>query len=167
MLRAAARARATVPDLVVAIAGAGRDRARLERLAAELAVPTVFLGRVPDDALPLLYGCADVFAMLCRVRWGGLEQEGFGIVFVEAAAAGVAQLAGASGGAAEAVQAGATGFVIDPPTDVQQVSVALVELLRDPELRRRMGSSARARAVREFRYDVLAERLAAALDAVV
>jgi phosphatidylinositol alpha-1,6-mannosyltransferase len=136
-------------------------------LATELDVPAVFLGRVPDAALPLLYGCADVFAMLCRVRWGGLEQEGFGIVFVEAAASGVAQLAGASGGAAEAVEAGITGFVIDPPTDVRQVSTALVELLVDPALRARMGAAARSRAVREFRYDVLTERLAASLDAVV
>ena len=166
MLRAASRARAAVPDLVVAIAGAGRDRARLERMATELDVPAVFLGRVPEEALPSLYGCADVFAMLCRVRWGGLEQEGFGIVFVEAAASGVAQLAGASGGAAEAVAAGVTGFVIDPPTDVQQVSVALIELLRDASMRERMGAAARARAVREFRYDVLTERLSAALDAV-
>jgi phosphatidylinositol alpha-1,6-mannosyltransferase len=167
MLRAAARARASVPEIAVAIAGAGRDRARLERLATELDVPAVFLGRVPDAALPLLYGCADVFAMLCRVRWGGLEQEGFGIVFVEAAASGVAQLAGASGGAAEAVEAGITGFVIDPPTDVRQVSTALVELLVDPALRARMGAAARSRAVREFRYDVLTERLAASLYAVV
>ncbi|HUP73503.1 MAG TPA: glycosyltransferase family 4 protein [Acidimicrobiales bacterium] len=167
MLRAASRARPAVPDLVVAIAGAGRDRARLERMAAELDVPAVFLGRVPDEALPSLYGCADVFAMLCRVRWGGLEQEGFGIVFVEAAAAGVAQVAGASGGAAEAVETGVSGFVIDPPTDVQQVTTALVELLQDATLRDRMGAAARARAVREFRYDVLTERLSAALDAAV
>ena len=167
MLRAASRARASVPDLVVAIAGTGRDRARLERLARELDVPTVFLGRVPDAALPLLYGSADVFAMLCRVRWGGLEQEGFGIVFVEAAAAGVAQLAGASGGAAEAVEAGVTGFVVDPPTDVRQVSAALVDLLSDPALRQRMGAAGRVRAMREFSYDVLTARLSAALDAVV
>jgi phosphatidylinositol alpha-1,6-mannosyltransferase len=166
VLRAAARARAAVPDLVVAVAGAGRDRDRLERMASELGVPTVFLGRVPDPALPALFGCADVFAMICRVRWGGLEQEGFGIVFVEAGAAGVAQLAGASGGAAEAVEDGVTGFVIDPPTDVQQVSTALVRLLRDESLRTRMGSAARARAVREFRYDVLTDRLAGALDGV-
>jgi phosphatidylinositol alpha-1,6-mannosyltransferase len=166
VLRAAARARAAVPDLVVAIAGAGRDRARLERMATELGVPTVFLGRVPDAVLPALFGCADVFAMLCRVRWGGLEQEGFGIVFVEAGAAGVAQLAGASGGAAEAVEDGVTGFVIDPATDAQQVSTALVSLLTDAALRERMGSEARARAVREFRYDVLTDRLATALDGV-
>jgi phosphatidylinositol alpha-1,6-mannosyltransferase len=126
----------------------------------------VFLGRVPDPALPALFGCADVFAMICRVRWGGLEQEGFGIVFVEAGAAGVAQLAGASGGAAEAVEDGVTGFVIDPPTDVQQVSTALVRLLRDESLRTQMGAAARARAVREFRYDVLTDRLAGALQGV-
>ena len=62
-----------------------------------------FLGRVPDHLLNGAHGCADVFAMLCRNRWAGLEQEGFGIVFVEAAAAGVPQVAGNSGGAAEAV----------------------------------------------------------------
>ena len=65
---------------------------------------------MPDDDLPSLYGCADVFAMLCRNRWGGLEQEGFGIVFLEAAACGVPQVAGASGGAAEAVVDGETGW---------------------------------------------------------
>ena len=74
-----------------------------------------FLGRVPDDrGLPALYGCADAFAMLCRNRWLGLEQEGFGIVFLEAAAAcGVPQVAGRSGGsAAEAVIDGVTGTLV-------------------------------------------------------
>ena len=61
------------------------------------------LGRVPEPDLPALYGSADVYAMLCRNRWAGLEQEGFGIVFLEAAACGVPQVAGDSGGAAEAV----------------------------------------------------------------
>ena len=63
--------------------------------AEELGAPVTFLGRIPNADLPPLYGCADVFAMLCRNRWGGLEQEGFGIVFLEAAACGVAGVAGA------------------------------------------------------------------------
>ena len=71
--------------------------------------------RVANDDLPALYGCADVFTMLCRNRWGGLEQEGFGIVFVEAAACGVPQVAGDSGGAAEAVVDGVTGRRGAPP----------------------------------------------------
>jgi phosphatidylinositol alpha-1,6-mannosyltransferase len=118
------------------------------------------LGRVPDDDLPELYGCADVFAMLCRNRWGGLEQEGFGIVFLEAAACGVPQLAGNSGGAAEAVVDGGTGVVVDRPSDVGSVARALARLVDDPERRRAMGSAARARAVADFGYDVLAARLA-------
>ena len=64
----------------------------------------------PTTTCPPLYGCADVFAMLCRNRWGGLEQEGFGIVFLEAAAAGVPQVAGRSGGSHEAVVDGETGL---------------------------------------------------------
>ena len=72
----------------------GPGPARLERLVARTGAPVRLLGRVPDDDLPALYGCADVYAMLCRNRWAGLEQEGFGIVFLEAAACGVPQVAG-------------------------------------------------------------------------
>ena len=75
------------------------------------------LGRVPSPDLPGLYACADVFALCCRSRWGGLEQEGFGIVFLEAAAAGIPSVAGDSGGSAEAVIDGETGFVVRDPSD--------------------------------------------------
>lgn len=155
-----------VPDVVLAIAGAGRDRDRLERLAAETEASVRFLGRVPNEHLPALYGCADVFVMLCRNRWGGLEQEGFGIVFVEAAATGVPQVAGRSGGAHEAVADGETGFVIDDPTDPHEVVDALVPILEDEQLRRRLGDAARRRALQEFSYDVLSERLGRAVGAL-
>jgi phosphatidylinositol alpha-1,6-mannosyltransferase len=151
---------------VVAIAGRGRDRGRLERIAAEVGAPARFLGRVDDDSLPALYATADVFAMLCRNRWWGLEQEGFGIVFMEAAAAGVPQVAGSSGGADEAVADGESGFVVHPPGDVDAVAGALTTLLDDDGARARMGATARRRAVNEFSYDVLVARLQAALDGV-
>jgi phosphatidylinositol alpha-1,6-mannosyltransferase len=153
-------------EFVVAIGGSGRDRARLQRIATEVHAPARFLGRVDDDALPELFGAADVFAMLCRNRWFDLEQEGFGIVFLEAAAAGVPQIAGASGGAAEAVIDGATGVVIDPADDVHAVARTLTRLLDDHALRQRMGAAARQRAVEEFSHDVLVGRLRSALDAV-
>ena len=162
-IRAVARLAPTHPDVVLAIAGGGRDEQRLRRLAADLGAPVRFLGRVPNDDLPRLYGCADVFTMLCRNRWGGLEQEGFGIVFVEAAACGVPQVAGDSGGAAEAVADGETGLVVRDPDDVSEAVAALRHLLDDDAERQRMGKAARRRAEVEFSYEVLAARLGAAL----
>jgi phosphatidyl-myo-inositol dimannoside synthase len=163
LLQAVALAARTRPGVEVAIAGSGRDRRRLERVAAEAGAPARFLGRVPDADLPALFGCADVFAMLCRNRWAGLEQEGFGIVFLEAAAAGVPQVAGRSGGAHEAVVHGETGLVVDHPEDTDAVAAAIAEVLDHPERARAMGTAARARAVSEFTYDHLAARLGAAL----
>ncbi|MCU1453144.1 MAG: glycosyltransferase [Acidimicrobiales bacterium] len=165
LIRAAARLGPVHPDLVVAIGGTGRERARLERLIERTGAPVQMLGRVADEDLPALFGCADVFAMLCRNRWAGLEQEGFGIVFVEAAACGVPQVAGDSGGAAEAVADGDTGLVVRDPRSVAEVAAALRDLLIDDDRRRSMGRLARERAQRELSYDVLAAQLAAALDA--
>ena len=163
VVEAAARLAAQRPNLTVLVAGSGRDRPRLERLVARSNAPVRFLGRVPDDDLPRLLGCADVFAMLCRNRWAGLEQEGFGIVFLEAAACGVPQVAGDSGGAAEAVADGETGVVVQRPTDAVEVGAALTRLLDDDAARARMGDAARRRAVDEFDYDHLAARLDATL----
>jgi phosphatidylinositol alpha-1,6-mannosyltransferase len=163
VIRAVAALAPFRPSLVLAIAGAGRDRERLEKLAASLSAPVRFLGRVSHDDLPRLYGCADVSAMMCRNRWGGLEQEGFGIVFVEAAACGVPQIAGQSGGAAEAVAHGETGFVVEDPSDVNEVVRRIAQLLDDDELRVAMGRASRARAIAEFSYEMLATRLGDAL----
>lgn len=164
LIRAADSLVEQVPGLEVAIGGTGRDRGRLGRIADRSNVPVHFLGRVDDADLASVYASADVFAMLCRNRWGGLEQEGFGIVFLEAAAAGVPQVAGRSGGAAEAVLDGETGFVVDDPGHVPAVADALRRLLSDAELRRSMGRVARERAHREFEYDHLARALAGALE---
>ena len=148
----------------LAIGGSGRDRVRLERRARRRrralgnAENVRFLGRVPEADLPSVYGCADVFAMCCRDRWAGLEAEGFGIVFLEAAACAVPAVAGRSGGAHEAVVAGETGYVVEPH-DVAAVRSAIGELCDDPQRRSRMGRAARERAVGEYSYDRLAARL--------
>lgn len=166
LIAAAARLAPSHPHLRVLIAGAGRDRRRLERLAARLGSPVDFLGRVPDPELAELHGAVDLFAMLCRDRWGGLEQEGFGIVFLEAASAGVAALAGRSGGSGEAVDHGRTGLVMDDPRDVDAVAVAIAELLGDEPRRLALGATARNRVLTEFTYDALAEHLDTSLRAL-
>ena len=165
LIAAATLLAATRPDITVALAGAGRDRARLERLVAATGAPVRLLGFVPDAAMPALLASADVFAMPCRSRWGGLEQEGFGIVLLEAAACGVAGVTGASGGSHEAVVSGETGFVVSRPEDPVAVAAALARLLDDPDLCRLMGAAARIRAEQRFSYDRLAEDLARHLGA--
>jgi phosphatidylinositol alpha-1,6-mannosyltransferase len=165
LVEAAAALAASVPDLRLAIAGAGRDRRRLERLALRHGAPVTFLGRVADEDLPALYGAADVFAMLCRNRWSGLEQEGFGIVFLEAAACGVPQVAGRSGGSDEAVVDGVTGIVVGHPRSVDDAVAALARVVGDPVTARTMGAAGRSRACDEFTYDRLAARLHEALEA--
>jgi phosphatidylinositol alpha-1,6-mannosyltransferase len=152
--------------LTVAISGSGRDRGRLEKLAESLGAPVRFLGRVPDGDLAPLLGSADVFSMLCRSRWLGLEQEGFGIVFLEAAAAGTPQLAGMSGGVPDAVVDEVTGLLVDRPADVVPSTIALRRLLEDPVLRERLGAAGRERAVAHFSYVGLARRLDEALLAL-
>lgn len=164
VIEAAARLAPHHPRLHVLVAGGGRDRARLERVARRRGAPVRFLGRVDDADVAPLHAMADVYAMVCRGnRWAGLEQEGFGIVFLEAAASGVPQVAGRSGGSHEAVVDRSTGLVVDDPTDVAAVAVALARLLDDDTLRTEMGRRARERAVSEFTYDLLARRLATAL----
>ncbi len=151
-------------DLHVVIAGHGRDKRRLEHLIRRSGAPVRLLGRVPNVDLPDLFACVDLFVLCCRSRWAGLEQEGFGIVFLEAAAAGVPSVAGESGGSAEAVVDGETGFVMRDPSDVDTVAAAIERLIYDPALASRQGQAARHRAEVDFSYDVLAARLAGAID---
>ena len=164
LIRAVARLAIEFPKLRLIVGGDGRDRARLERIARELMSPTTFLGRVSDDDLPKLYGCADINAMLCRSRWMGLEQEGFGIVFAEAAACGVPQIAGRSGGASDAVDHDITGLIVEDPTRVDDVVSSLRRLLVDKSQLLKMGQASRLRAENLFDYDKLALKLGQVLS---
>ncbi len=166
LIDAASRLAPVFSGLTVAIAGRGRDAERLAGRVAELGAPVRLLGGVSDADLPRLVGAADVFAMICRDRWLGLEREGFGIVFLEAAAAGVPQVAGASGGADEAVADGETGILVRRPAEVGEATRAIARLLENDGLRTRMGEAARRRVVASFDYDRLAPRLAASLTGV-
>ncbi len=163
LLRAVDALAPSFPDVAVAVAGTGRDQARLERLASSLTVPVTLLGRIADDDLAAFHGALDVFAMLCRNRWAGLEQEGFGIVFLEAAACGIPQVAGRSGGVDGAVDHGHTGLVVDDPRSVAQAAAALRWILSDANRRHRLGTAAHQRAVESFTHDQLAHRLGTAL----
>jgi phosphatidylinositol alpha-1,6-mannosyltransferase len=163
LIRAATRLRPHFPDLQVAIGGSGRDEKRLRTLATRLGAPVTFLGRVPDDVLVEWLGASDLMVMDCRSRWFGLEQEGFGIVFVEAAATGVPQIAGRSGGSHEAVQNGVTGFVVADSRSDELLAKAMRTLMVDDDQRRQFGRAARMAAVERFDWNALAARLSVEL----
>ena len=160
LVRILARVRESVPNAALVLVGGGPYRSKVEAMARARADGDAirFPGEVADDELPGLYAVADVFAMPCRSRWAGLEVEGFGIVFMEAAASGKPSVAGRSGGAAEAVIDGETGLVVDGSDD-GAVADALVSLLRDPALAGAMGRRGRERAVAEFDWRAIADRL--------
>jgi len=163
LIRAAAILADNFPSLRVAIGGSGRDRQRLEKLVGRTRAPVTFLGRIPDTHLAPWIASADLMVMDCRSRWFGLEQEGFGIVFLEAAAAGVAQVAGRSGGSHEAVRDGVTGLVVDNPLSARDLAQAMGELLADAERRQRYARAARDAAAADFEWGLLARRLSATL----
>jgi phosphatidylinositol alpha-1,6-mannosyltransferase len=118
---------------------------------------------VPWAELPAHYAAADVFAMPCRTRGLGLDVEGLGLVFLEAAAAGLPVVAGRSGGAPETVQEGRTGTVVDG-RDVAEVATAVTGLLADPKRAARMGADGRRWVTRAWNWDASAERLAGLLS---
>jgi phosphatidylinositol alpha-1,6-mannosyltransferase len=159
LIRASARLAPEFPSLRVAIGGDGRDRGRLEKIARSTNAPVTFFGRIKDDQLSPWLGASDVMVMDCRSRWLGLEQEGFGIVFVEAASCGIAQIAGRSGGSHEAVVDGDTGTVVANSRSVSALVEAMRGLIVNDELRRHYGRQSRAVAVTQFQWDVLVAKL--------
>ena len=99
------------------------------------------LGHVSDGQLPSLYASADVFAMPNRTLPDG-DTEGFGLVFLEAAAAGTPSIAGRAGGAVDAVLDGKTGLLVDG-TDIGAISFAVTEFLTNEVRCGEMADAAR------------------------
>jgi phosphatidylinositol alpha-1,6-mannosyltransferase len=164
-IRAVAHLSAAHPALRYVLVGEGPDRARLAALARDLGVAdrVIFAGAVSDDDLADAYATATVYLGASRID-NGINAEGFGISFVEAAASGVPSVAGDSGGVRSAVRDDETGFVV-PPVDASAVASALGRLLSDDGLRRRMGSAARLAVERHYNWDRVArETLAFARD---
>lgn len=159
VIRALPLIRAKCPDVRYVVAGDGRLLAFLEKLAACVGVGELvtFAGEVSDDRLPDVYRSADVVVQVSRESLAGGGVEGFGIVCLEAAAVGKPVVAGRSGGLPEAVRDGVTGILVDP-NDVGAVADAITSLLGDAPLVWRLGQAGRERALREFTWDLMAER---------
>jgi len=136
---------AAIPDAVYVAAGGGADQTRLEALAREVNVAdhVTFAGMVPADELPQLYRMADVFVMPS-------DQEGFGIVFLEAAASGLRVIGGNADGSADALADGAIGALVDP-ADTAALVRAVVAALG--------GAAAEPVGVARFRFENFARQV--------
>ncbi|WP_029214961.1 glycosyltransferase [Kallotenue papyrolyticum] len=145
-------------DATLLIVGGGPEEQRLRDLvqALGLARRVHFAGRVSDDELPAYYAAADLFVLPSHLR-----AEAFGIVQLEAMAAGLPVISTELGtGTSEVNQHGVTGFVV-PPGDPLLLARAMRVLLENPDLRRHMGRAAQARARREYTHARMIERVLA------
>ncbi len=149
-----------VQDAVLLLVGDGPSRGKLEEAArAAPSGAVIFAGEIPDRSLPAYYAACDVFAMPCRSRWGGMEVEGFGMVYLEAAAVAKPVVAGRSGGSDEALQDEVTGLLVESE-EPKAVALVIARLLQDRELAGRMGAAGRARVEQGFTWDQRAAQLA-------
>jgi phosphatidyl-myo-inositol dimannoside synthase len=153
------------PDARLLLVGGGPAETTLRRAVAArgLADSVIFTGPVDAAELPAHYAAGDVFAMPCRTRRAGLDVEGLGMVFLEAAACGRPVVAGTSGGAPEAVREGVTGHVVEPRSP-QAVADAIAGLLADPDRARAMGAAGRGWVENRWSWTRIADTFAQLLE---
>ena len=144
-------------DARYALIGIGEDEEYLMNLSRELDVfeRVHFLGHVSEVDLPRWYNACDVFAMPNREING--DTEGFGMVFIEAAACGKPGIAGCAGGTGAAVTEGLTGLRVRGE-DSGKVTEALAHILRDPIISSSMGSAGSERVLAELSWERVAEK---------
>jgi glycosyltransferase involved in cell wall biosynthesis len=144
-LRALGRVAPHLPRLRFVVVGDGPERRRLERLAAELGVPTLFLGHRPNVEMPDLLAAMDVLVLSSRF-------EGMPLAILEWMAAGKAIVASRVGGVPAILEHGRDGVLV-PPRDFVALGDEVARLLDDPAERRRLGEAAQRRQRDEFRFD--------------
>jgi len=140
--------------------GEGPLELTLRALVQDLGLDTtvIFEKDVTDEILPAYYEACDIFVLTSREIPERGEVEGFGIVFLEAAAAAKAVIAGKTGGVPEAVIDGQTGILVDP-LDIEGIAANIVRLLQDKGTREKMGNKGRERVARQFSLERLKTQL--------
>ncbi len=160
LLRAMPRILREIPRARLVVVGSGPMSGYYRsHLPNDVADSVVFAGRVSGEALTRYYAEADVF---CSPAMGG---ESFGIVLIEAMAAGAAVVASDIAGYRDVVRDGATGLLVRRG-DPDSIAAAIVRLARDGELRRRLIESA-ARDVRQYSWDRVTGRILDVYESVL
>jgi phosphatidylinositol alpha-1,6-mannosyltransferase len=157
LIRAVPQITARVPEVLYAIVGDGEEREGLRSLAVQLGVAdrVQFLGEPSDELLIRCYQQCDLFVLPNRDVNGDFE--GFGMVLVEAQSCGKPVVAGASGGTAETMNVGHTGYVV-PCEQPGPLAELLCELLPDRARLERMGEAGRPWVLQQFNWPTLVEQ---------
>lgn len=160
LIRAFARVVNIVPEAICRIIGQGPLESQLKELvsALGLADKVIFTGNVPDLELAAYYYSCDVFALVSKEIKERGEVEGFGIVFLEAACCAKPVIGSKSGGIADAVIDGVTGILVDPLNE-DEIARAIIRVLQDEGLARRLGENGRKRMETEFTIEHFGEKL--------
>jgi phosphatidylinositol alpha-1,6-mannosyltransferase len=147
-----------IPAVKYIIVGTGEEQAALQRLAQDMGVQerVVLVGQVPDAELAAYYSASNVFIMPNRQI--GPDIEGFGIVFLEAGAAGKPVIGGKSGGTRDAILEGVTGLRVDG-TSIEDIVATVMTLLSEPDKARAMGEYGRRRVEAEFTWESVVRRI--------
>ena len=158
------RALPEIPDARLRVVGIGPMEAEWRALAREVAVAEriEWLGEAPDDALPAIYQSSDLFILPASH-----PSEAFGLVQVEAMAAGLPVVCTELGTGTTYVNIdGVTGLVA-LPRDPQSLAAAINSIIADPARRAAMSRSAQARVTQEFDLDVMVDRVLALYDDLI
>ena len=159
MIRIMPRVLKEVPHLAWFIIGDGEKRGDIMARIQELHLQNIvrYIGQLPHEKLPPYYAVADLFVLLTHPDEG--KEEGLGLVFLEAAAAGIPIIAGKSGGVEEAVLHEKTGLVVDVYRGDPAVAESIVRLLKDPAYAKTLGEAGRQRIREEFQWWLQVKRL--------
>ena len=149
------------------IIGDGTLRLSLERQAAALKIhdQVRFLGYIANDQLPAYYAAAEIFVAPSIIDRSG-DTEGQGVVIIEAMASGVPVVAYKSGGIPDVISDEQTGLLVEPG-NTQALSNAITRLLRDTDLRVRLGSAGREHVCRHYTWKTIAKQFMSIFTDVV
>jgi len=164
VLRLLPRVLERVGDVTYVVVGSGPEEQMLHDAAEAYGVAehVRFVGKADPERLPDYYHLCDAFVMPTKDVPGD-PLEGFGVVYLEANAAGKPTIATDCGGVADAVADGVSGLLVRPDDDDALVD-AMVQLTSDRERARTLGDSGRDRVMSRFTWDKVADRFLAALD---
>jgi glycosyltransferase involved in cell wall biosynthesis len=140
-------------DVTLRLCGAGGERQKLEKLAAELGIAdrVRFLGSLSEDELIEQLKASDAFALASHA-------EPLGVVYMEAMAMGVPTIGTAAGGVGEIITPDVDGILVQP-NNPEQLADAIASLMKDENRRQQLGNAGREKIVREFDSRLGAARL--------